>query len=402
MRLSRTTAPHIVTLVLLSGMGALTMNIFLPSLPSMAVYFGTDYAVIQLVVTAYLGMTAVLQLVIGPLSDRYGRRPVMLWALVVFSIATVGCILAGTIEVFLAFRLLQAAVASGIVLSRAIVRDMVPADQAASMIGYVTMGMAVMPMIGPAIGGYLDEHFGWQSSFEVILVIGLLVLVLTWADLGETNTHRSQSFTQQFRAYPELALSRRFWGYALTAAFASGAFFAFLGGGPYVATQVLGMEPSEVGLHFGLIATGYMLGNFLSGRFSARAGINRMTLVGGICSSLGMSVSLVLFLSGYGSPLTLFGGIMFVGIGNGLTLPNATAGMVSVRPHLAGSASGLGGALMIGGGAALATFTGSILGPRTGAFPLLYMMLSSSMLSVVTTVYVISVARRKPPLITET
>lgn len=398
MGLNKTTPPHIITLVLLAGVGALTMNIFLPSLPSMAVYFSTEYSVIQYVVTAYLGMTAVLQLVIGPLSDRYGRRPVLLGSLVLFLLATVGCLLATSIETFLAFRMLQAVVASGMVLSRAIVRDMVPADQAASMIGYVTMGMAMVPMIGPAIGGALDEAFGWHASFVVILAFAVGVLWLAWADLGETNTNRTSSFTQQFRSYPELATSPRFWGYALTAALASGAFFAFLGGGPYVATHVLGMSPSEMGAHFGLIAGGYMFGNFLTGRFSSRIGLNRMMLWGTLMATTGMFCTLMLFFAGFGSPLVLFGGIMFIGIGNGLTMPSSIAGMVSVRPHLAGSASGLGGALMIGGGAAVASITGSLLGPETGAFPLLYVMLTSSTLAIGAALFVIFVARRRGPL----
>ena len=124
-----------------------------------------------LAISAYLGLTAVLQLVIGPLSDRFGRRPVMLGCFAIFLAATVGCILAPSIEVFLGFRLLQATIASGIVLSRAIVRDMVPPDQAASLIGYVTMGMSLMPMVGPMIGGFLDESFGWQSVFVFTLVV---------------------------------------------------------------------------------------------------------------------------------------------------------------------------------------------------------------------------------------
>lgn len=131
-----TTPPHITTLVLLAGIGALSMNIFLPSLAAMAEYFETDYALVQLSISAYLGVIGVLQLIIGPLSDRYGRRPVMLWALAIFTLSTLGCLFAESIEVFLFFRALQAAVAAGIVLSRAIVRDMVPANEAASMIGY--------------------------------------------------------------------------------------------------------------------------------------------------------------------------------------------------------------------------------------------------------------------------
>jgi MFS transporter, DHA1 family, multidrug resistance protein len=392
----RSKPPSIVTLVVLAGIAALNMNMLLPSLPSLARHFEADYAVVSLAVSAYLGVTALLQLLLGPLSDRYGRRPVVLFSLGIFLVATVGCILSPTIEVFLFFRLLGAAVASGIVLSRAIVRDMVPANEAASMIGYVTMGMAVMPMIGPMIGGFLDQVFGWEAVFVLTLVVGLAATWLIWHDLGETNAHRSSSFSAQFRSYPELARSRRFWGYALTASLASGAFFAFLGGGPWVASEVLGMAPAALGFSFGFIALGYMFGNYLSGRFAATVGINRMMLVGGIVATAGMTGALVLFAVGYSTAVAFFGSIMFVGVGNGLLLPSANAGMVSVRPHLAGSASGLGGALMIGGGAALAAVTGAMLGPGTGAWPLLATMFLSSSLGIVSTLYVIRVARSLP------
>ncbi len=369
--------PHLLTLVALASIAALNMNLFLPSLPSMAAYFGTDYAVVQLAVSGYLAATAALQLVVGPLSDRYGRRPVALACLAIFSAATVGCLLSTDIVTFLAFRILQAAVVAGIVLSRAVVRDMVGATRAASMIGYVTMGMSMAPMIGPMIGGALDEVFGWRAPFAMLLAGGLAVFALCWRDLGETNRHPSGGFRAQFRAYPELARSRRFWGYALAAAFASGAFFAYLGGAAFVATEVFDLSPAATGFWFGAIAVGYALGNYLAGRFTTRVGLNGMMLVGGLVAAGGVSAALYAYGHGYPTPLGFFGGLAFVGVGNGLALPSANAGMLSVRPKLAGSASGLGGALMIGGGAALSVLAGALLGPGTGPWPLLWVMLAS-------------------------
>ncbi len=390
--LSRTTPPHVMTLVLLASISALNMNIFLPSLPGMAAYFDTDYGFMQLAISAYLGITAVLQLIIGPLSDRFGRRPVLLGGLTIFLLATIGCIFSPSVGVFLFFRMVQGAVAAGMVLSRAIVRDMVEPWEAASMIGYITMGMSLVPMIGPVLGGYLDQNFGWQSSFTLVLVFGALVLWLVWADLGETNTLKSSSFKAQFKAYPELIRSRRFWGYALSAGFASGAFFAFLGGAPFVSIELLDLDPAQMGLYFVFISMGYMGGNFLAGRFSNVIGMNRMMLFGSIVAVFGMLLAIGLWAVGLEHPLSFFGSIMFVGIGNGMTLPNANAGIVSVRPHLAGSASGLGGAVMIGGGAGLSAITGAMLTIETGAWPLLYMMLGSAVLAVVTSGYVIYVA----------
>ncbi|MBF9032069.1 Bcr/CflA family efflux MFS transporter [Rhodobacterales bacterium HKCCE3408] len=385
--LDRATPPHIFTLIVITGLGALSMNVFLPSLPSMAAYFDAEYRTVQLSVSVYLAMNAVMQIFLGPISDRYGRRPVLLASIAIFAAATVGCIFAPTIEIFLGFRMAQAAIASGLVLSRAVVRDMVPQNEAASMIGYVTMGMAIVPMIGPVIGGNLGEAFGWQANFVLLFVLGLAVLWLTWADLGETAQGRSTSFRDQFSDYPELLTARRFWGYTLAAAFASGAFFAYLGGAPYVASNVFGLTESQFGLFFGAPALGYALGNGLSGKFSVRLGINRMILWGSLLSTVGLILSLLVSLGSGDSPLGFFGFMVFVGLGNGMVLPNAMSGMVSVRPQLAGTASGLGGAIMIGGGAALSAAAGFLLTLGTGALPLTVVMLVSSTLGVVAIVY---------------
>lgn len=371
-----------MTLILLAGLAALTMNIFLPSLPGMARGFGVDYAVMQLSVSAYLGVSAVMQLVIGPVSDRFGRRPVILGGLVAFLLATAGTLLAPTAGWFLAFRMAQAVVVTGMVLSRAVVRDMVPGPQAASMLGYVTMGMSLVPMVGPLIGGLLDEAFGWQASFGLLGVLGLGVLALVWADLGETGARSSGGFGAQLRLYPQLFRSQRFWGYCLAATFASGAFFAYLGGAPFVGGEVFHLSPATLGYYFAAPAIGYALGNFLSGRFSVRMGMDRMIWLGTLAGTLGLGLATGLTLAGVSHPVVFFSGIGVLALGNGLTLPNANAGMMSVRPELAGTASGLGGALMIGGGAALAAVAGALLHPGATELPLLVLMLGSSALSV--------------------
>jgi len=392
--LNRRTAPHITTLVMATATGALALNIFLPSLPAMARYFQADYSVVQLAVSLYLASTAVLQLLIGPASDRLGRRPVMLGSFAIFVVATLAAIFAPTIEFLLVCRVFQAFAAAGMVLSRAIVRDTVSTDLAASRIGYITMGMTLVPMLGPIVGGFLDEVYGWQSTFILTLVCGILSFLIVYADLGETNRTPSSSFGAQFRAYPELLRSRRFWGYALTAAFTSGAFFAFLGGAPYIATEVFGVTPSAYGLFFALLSVGYMCGNFISGRIAARVGINRMILAGNVVTLFGVVLSVLLFWAGYNHPMSLFGPMVFTGIGNGITLPSVNAGVVSVKPRLAGSASGLGGAMQIGGGAALSVVAGLLVTPQSGAYPLLFVMLVSALGSIFASLYVMRVARQ--------
>jgi len=392
---TRAAPPHILTLVSIAAIGPLAMNIFLPSLPGMARYFQTDYWVIQLLVSLYLAAIAVTQLLIGPLSDRYGRRPVLLVSLLIFAVSTLAAIFSPNVETLLVCRLFQATAAAGMVLSRAVVRDTVAnIDDAASRIGYVTMGMSVMPMIAPIFGGFLEEHYGWKSTFLLTLAITAVVILITYFNLGETNLNRSTSMMGQLRTYPELIRSRRFWGYAMTAGFASGAFFAFLGGAPYVATEMLGLGPSDYGIYFAVVSVGYMAGNYMSGRFSRSMGVNRMLLAGNIVAAAAALISICLFSAGYMHPLSLFAPTALIAVGNGMVLPNSNAGMVSVRPHLAGSASGLGGTMQIGLGAVLAFVAGALLTPQSGPQPLLWVMLSSLLLGVLSTLYVIHVARQ--------
>lgn len=376
--LDRTTPPHVSTLILLAGLSAMVMNIFLPSLPDMAAYFETDYAVMQLSVPLYLLCSAILQLFIGPISDNLGRRKVMVAGLAMFLVATLGCIYAPNATVFLIFRITQAFVAVAMVLSRAVIRDLYSQEQSASMIGYVTMGMALVPMIAPAVGGALEQWFGWKATFWAMFWIGAAILLMVYMDLGETAKKSDKSILGQFREYPELLRSPRFWGYAMASGFCSGAFFAYLGGAPFVGSVVFGLDPFWLGLYFGAPAIGYFTGNFVTGRYATRFGVNAMVMWGCVANAAGSSLSLLIFLSGYGTALTFFGMMTLVGLGNGLCIPNATAGMLSVRPHLAGTASGLGGAIMIGGGSGLAVLAGMLLTPQTGAYPLLLLMLGTA------------------------
>ena len=371
----RATPPHIFTLVSLAGLSALAMNIFLPSLGGMTEYFQTEYAFMQLSVALYLAINGFLQLFIGPISDKYGRRSVILWGLGLFNMSRrLGCLLAPTAEVFMVFRMFQAVIAVAMVLARAVVRDIYPQDQAASMIGYVAMGMSLVPMIAPAIGGLLEVWYGWHASFVMLLGFGVLLYVITWFDLAETAAPSNNTLRQQFAEYPELLKSPRFWGYCMASAFSSGAFFAYLGGAPFVGEQVYGLTPDQLGLYFAAPGLGYFIGNFITARFSARVGVNPMIFWGNVICAGSLLPALLLSLAGAGSAAAFFGCVVFLGIGNGMVIPNAQAGMLSVRPHLAGTASGLGSAIMIGGGAALSAIAGALLQPGSTDLPLITLM----------------------------
>jgi len=387
------TPPKLSTLILLSALSVGSLNMFVASLSNIATDFDADYSLVNLSIAGYAAMTAVLQLIMGPMSDRFGRRPVILIGLSVFTLASFGCLLADNIWTFLFFRLLQGAIISGSVLSNAVVRDMVPAKRAASLLGYLAMAWAVAPMLGPMLGGVLDELFGWRASFVAFAGFGGLILVLCWFDLGETNKTPSATFRAQLRTYPVLFRSRRFWGYALCMAFSVGAFYAFLGGAPLVAKTMFGMSAGTLGFFIGTITVGFFLGSFLSGRYAERYPLTTMMIIGRVVACTGLVIGLLLFFSGFVHLLSLFGATIFVGIGNGLTMPSSSAGAMSVRPELAGSASGLSGALIVGGGAVMSLITGAFLTAGNGAYPLLAVMLLSSFLGLIAALYVLWIDR---------
>ena len=389
MFLNRNTAPNIFTLILMSSMSVMSMSIFLPSLPSMTEFFNTDYGLVQLSVSLYLACTAIVQLIAGPLSDYFGRRNVVLIALLILILASIGCYFATSIEAFLFFRILQASIATLMVISRAIVRDMAKPEKAASMLGYVTMGMSISPMISPSIGGFFEAYYNWQATFLFVTIISFALFVLCWFDLGETNRVKNKSLKEQISEYPVLFSSKRFWGYAFAAAFSTGTFFAFLGGAPFVGSMVFNLEPTVMGVLFGLPAFGFFFGNFVTAKFSQHLGIDRMILFGTLSQIFGMAASLVISLLGFGNALTFFGFCIFIGFGNGLALANSSVGMLSIRPAVAGTASGIGGAIQIGGGAALAALAGFVLTVSESTYPLQLIMLSSALLAFLSIVYVI-------------
>lgn len=389
--------PRTLTLVLLTALSVLSLNMFLPSLPKMAVEFQAGYGLVNLSIAGYLAVTAVLQLVMGPLSDRYGRRPVMLAALILFIAASLGCALTDNIWSFLGFRVLQGAVIAGGVLSRAAIRDMKPPQEAASLMGTVAMAMAVAPMLGPLFGGVIDQLLGWRASFHTFTVLGATVLLLTWVDMGETNVSRSETFLNQFRAYPDLLRSGRFWGYALCMAFSTAAFYVFLSGVPLVAGPVLDLPPASLGFFMGTITAGFFLGSFLSRRYAGHHALTTMMIAGRLAACAGLLAGMALFLFGLVNPLTLFGATVFVGIGNGLTMPSSNAGAMSVRPDLVGSAAGLSGALIVAAGAVFTAFTGAVLTEQMGVYGLTGMMLLCSAAGLVSALAVLWLDRRPEP-----
>jgi Bcr/CflA subfamily drug resistance transporter len=370
----------------------------LPSLPSMARDLAARESVTALAVSGYMLASALFQLGHGPLSDRYGRRPVMLGALMIFVAASLGCMLAQDVSVLLACRVLQAVIIAGAVVSSAAIRDRHSAIDSAAKLSLIASAMAVAPMLGPMLGGLLDVTLGWRSVFALYAGLGGALLVLAWADMGETRPPGLPA--PRLIDWLALLQSARFWSYGLCAAFSVGAFYVFVTGVPYVATAAWGLSPAEVGIGVGSITGGFLVGAAVSARQARRLGIGVLMLSGRAVSLAAMALALAVFAAGVSHPLALFGLTLFVGLGNGLTLPTANAGILSVRPALAGTAAGLSGALSMALGAVLSTFTAVVVERSATPGALLAIIMGCVLLSLVAALVAIRLERRAMPGIT--
>jgi len=387
--------PPLLLLIAVAGIGPLALNIFIPSMPGMTRVFGISYGTVQLTLTLYLIGVAVAQLFIGALSDKHGRRPVLLVGMVLFVLGSGICAAAGTIEVLIAGRIIQAVGGStGLVLSRAIARDINDHVGATRMVAYITMAMVVAPMLGPAIGGYLEDAFGWWSGFVLVGLLGVAVLLAAIRWLVETHHERRPmpGFSGMLADYATLMRSPCFVGYALNATFSTGVFFSFLAGAPYIMVELLGRSPSEYGLYFMLVSGGYMLGNFTAARLSMRVGTDRMVIYGSALALLGTTLLWVFASGATPSPLAFFGPTALIGFSNGLSLPNSMVGAVSVDPKLAGTASGLAGFIQMAIGALGTLVVGHLQGETQ--FPMLTVMTTSALLAVLAFLLALSAQAR--------
>ena len=353
--------PSLAVLVAVSALQPFALNVLAPATPALARAFATDYATIQLTLGLYLLAVAVTQVVIGPISDRFGRRPCVLGGVALFTIGSFAGAFAVDTVTLLAARVVQAAGGgTAFALARAIVRDTSERDEAASRIGYLTMVMVVAPMVAPFVGGVIDSHLGWRAIFGAKALFGVAVLAYALAVLGETapKTHLT-SVGDMLRAFPLLLGDRGFLGYALAMSFTSAAFFAFIAGAPYVVVESMGRSADVYGAFFALTALGYMVGNFISGRYAMRMGTDLMVTIGTVLSLVAIGAEVVLIAVMPWTPMTLFLPLVVNAVGNGLTMPGATAGALSARPEAAGTAAGVAGALQLGLGALVSFITGA-------------------------------------------
>lgn len=373
--------PRLSTLVLMAVAGIIALNMTLPSLAHMARDFGISYAEASLSISLFMIVTAVLQLLVGPIADIIGRRPVLLASLAIFLLASLGCALAPDYLTFMLFRVLQGSIIAANLLSRAIVRDTSTAREATARLGTIGAVTALGPMVSPFIGGLLDEAFGWRATYHMFWLLGLAMLWLCWQDVAETARARGKSLRDHARAYGALIRNGLFWSYALSLGLSVGVFFGFLTGAPLLASETFGLSPAILGIALGAPSVGFVLGNTLSVRLSTRISVGQLVVLGRVVTLGGMALALVSWWITGGSALSFFGFMPLIGLGNGLTLPSANVGAMSVEPDLAGSAAGLSGAMMVGSGAVMSYVTGALLTGAANPIRLLTLLVVMSALS---------------------
>jgi MFS transporter, DHA1 family, multidrug resistance protein len=364
-------------LIAMTAIAPLTLNIIVPAIPNLAVELNASADTVQLTISLYLLVLALSQLALGPLSDKFGRRPVIIAGLALTAVTSAGALLASNIQELILARCLQGLGAStGLVVGRAIIRDLYHRDRAASMIASVTMVVIAAPMVAPLLGGFLDTLFGWPSIFIATSIA--CILVVTWAALTLPETRVKRPEGQPVKLWEEiraLLRERRFIGYVLCAGLGTAPFFTFLGGGPHVVVTLMGRTSAEYGLWFAINAFGYLFGNFVAARYSSWIGIDRMIWWGLLISLAGVAISLALTgLLPHWGPATLFVPQLIISAGNGFLLPNSFAGAVSVRPQAAGAGSGIAGFTQMALGAVATQVATWVLAGAQSALPLAVMM----------------------------
>jgi DHA1 family bicyclomycin/chloramphenicol resistance-like MFS transporter len=357
--------------------GPLSLNILLPALPGLAAEFHTSLGAVQLVLSLYLFCFASFQLLMGSLSDRFGRRPVAIAGFAILIVSCIGALFAAQIGELIAARIIQACgAATGIVLGRAIVRDVYDRERSAAMLAVVSSVTIFAPILAPLLGGALDTAFGWKSTFVFLGAFAVVVLVWIVASLPETRpAHTAKS--ANFLADTKLLIgNRRFLGYILTLTLGAAAFFTFLSGGPHVVVTLMHRSSAEYGFWIGSFAVGFLVGTLLVQRFVVRYGIDRMIDVGMVLivgSVLAMTASVALF-SAFG-PVAVFAPAFTMAIGNACVFTNTVAGAVSVRPEVAGTAAGLAGFSQVCLGSVATQAVGYALSGAASALPMTLMML---------------------------
>jgi len=338
--------PLLIVFVAVSLVGA---AMYTPSLPAIAAGFGAPVATVQLTVSVYLIGFAIAQLFVGALSDRYGRKPVLLAGFLLFIVASTACALAPSVQALIAARLFQAIGASvGIVVTRAIIRDRFGATGSARYMAYLGMAAGLTPALSPTVGGIVQVSAGWRGVFHTMSGLGVVALLTALVALRESHLPEARiraGLRGMLTGFGLLLRHWRFLAYTVAAATPSAMFFVFLAAGPVVMIGPAGVAPDVYGFYALCMPGGYITGNFLSSRITPRVGIDRAIAGGNLIAVAGAVAMAAIGASGYFTPLAFALPLVVMGFGNGIAVPAAYAGVVEAEPRLAGTASGLTGFL---------------------------------------------------------
>jgi len=370
-------------LIAITALAPVSLQIFIPALPAIQASFGTETGVTQLALSLSIFANAIATLAYGPLSDRFGRRPVILAGLVIFIVGSVMSATASTINALIVARIVQSSgAAAGMVLARAIIRDLYDREQAASAIAYLTMAMVVAPMIAPTFGAILIDQLDWRAIFVALTGVGALLTLYVWQCLMETHVIRhGLASPGLLRGASLLIKEPAFVAYMLQSTFAISTFFAFISGAPYFMIDVLDRSATEYGLLFMVVSGGFMIGNLASAKLGSRVGIDRLIWIGSILALAANVLTLFLMVFAVWTPLILFGPMMVTGFANGLSIANAQAGAISINPELAGTASGVTGFCQMFIAALVSQSVGTL---QNGTpYPMIIFMTSCALLSLV-------------------
>ncbi|MCE9664738.1 multidrug effflux MFS transporter [Halomonas sp. M5N1S17] len=359
----RLTSPAtVVTLAALTALGPLATDMYLPAMPAMAEALDTGPDQIQLTLSLYMAGFAMAQIFCGPISDRFGRKPVMVAGFSLFLLASLLCAFAPSIEWLLVGRFLQAlGGAAGPVLGRAAVRDIYGPIEAGRVLSYMASTMALAPALAPVVGAGLLLYFGWQSIFVLLTFyagIMLLVLALLMPEPLSPANRQSISPRAILRNYRMLLTQRAFIGYTLVNASGFASLFAFLSGSSFVLIEFMGMTPFEYGIGFTLIVAGFFSGTIFSGRYSHRLGRDRLLLLATLCCALAGSIMAGLAVAGIYAPWAVIGPHILFLVGFGIVMPQSMSGALAPNPQCAGAASSLFGFLQM----TIAALAGALVG----------------------------------------
>jgi MFS transporter, DHA1 family, multidrug resistance protein len=346
-------------LALITFSGTMAMHIFVPALPFAAADLGASAGSMQLTLSFYVLGLALGQLVYGPISDHFGRRPVLIIGMAVYSLASILALLAPTTQTLVSARLLQAlGGCAGLVLGRAIVRDNASGGDAAKNLSLMNLMVTVGPGLSPLIGSGLAATAGWRSIFAALCALGLVNLLLTWRLLPESSGGKGHGMPTVLRNYRELLRSRRFLGYAIGGGCATTSLYAFIGAAPFIFVDQLNRPAYEVGLYLTLNIAGVWLGSLTASRMVSKVPIRRLMVTGNLLSCAGATVFLLAAVSGtLNLPLTVLP-LLVLTYGTGIASPAALTEALSINPLVAGSASGLYGFAQMGIGAVCASLGG--------------------------------------------